>query len=201
MLEKIVVNPAKDDQREIIVITASQVFSKYGYRKATLEQIGLAMSKVKSFVYYYFKSKEELFEAVIDREISLLRKEFEQILTSNITAKQKLSDYSKKRMALVFQLANYFELVSNGMLTNPALTEKLRRKYDQKEVEHIKIILEQGISSKEFCLKDVELASVAYFTVLKGLEIPLFASRENESCLSERLDNLLAIIFNGILSK
>lgn len=191
----------KDDQRENIIKVASEVFSKLGYRKATLEQICQSLGKVKSFVYYYFNSKEELFEAVVDAEVDRLRSEFEQIVTSCNPASQKLKLYTQKRMALIFQLANYFELTNNGVPINSALTEKLRRKYDKKEIEHIRMILEQGTQNGEFALKHVEFASVAYFTVLKGLEIPLFSDVESQGNLDQRIDDLLSIIFNGILSK
>lgn len=191
----------KDDQRENIIKVASEVFSKLGYRKATLEQICQSLGKVKSFVYYYFNSKEELFEAVVDAEVDRLRSEFEQIVTSCNPASQKLKLYTQKRMALIFQLANYFELTNNGVPINSALTEKLRRKYDKKEIEHIRMILEQGTQNGEFLLKNVGFASVAYFTVLKGLEIPLFSDVENQGNLNQRIDDLLSIFFNGILSK
>jgi AcrR family transcriptional regulator len=191
----------KDEQREVIIRAATAVFTKCGYKKTTLESIGQSMGKVKSFFYYYFKNKEELFEAVIDNEINQLRNEFEHILTSNMSASQKLERYTKKRMSLVFQLANYFDLISNGVLINPSFTEKLRYKYDEKEVEHISMILRQGAEEGEFHITDVDLVSLALFTVLKGLEIPLFTSNENLTDINQRIDNLLSIIFNGIRSK
>ncbi|WP_320051790.1 TetR/AcrR family transcriptional regulator [uncultured Acetobacteroides sp.] len=196
-----VATAAKDDQREIIIKAATDVFAKYGYKKATLESIGQSIGKVKSFVYYYFRNKEELFEAVIDNEVDQLRSRFEQIHTSDAPACQKMEEYAKRRMSLIFQLANYFSLISNGVLINPSLTDKLRRKYDEKEVGHIKMILGQGMEAGEFRIKDVELASLALFTVLKGLEIPLFTSNESQTNIDKRIDDLLAIIFNGIRSK
>lgn len=191
----------KDDQREIIIKAATAVFAHHGYKKATLESIGQSIGKVKSFVYYYFKNKEELFEAVIDNEVEQLRSRFEEIVTSSAPASQKLVEYSKQRMALLFKLANYFNLISNGVLTNPLLTDKLRRKYDQKEVEHIRLILQQGVESGEFRIMDTELASIAFFTLLKGLEIPLFTSKGSQSNINQRIEELLAITFNGIRSK
>lgn len=191
----------KDDQREIIIKAATAVFAHHGYKKATLESIGQSIGKVKSFVYYYFKNKEELFEAVIDNEVEQLRSRFEEIVTSSSSASQKLVEYSKQRMALLFKLANYFNLISNGVLTNPLLTDKLRRKYDQKEVEHIRLILQQGVESGEFRIMDTELASIAFFTLLKGLEIPLFTSNGSQSNINQRIEELLAITFNGIRSK
>lgn len=191
----------KDDQREIIIKAATAVFAHHGYKKATLESIGQSIGKVKSFVYYYFKNKEELFEAVIDNEVEQLKSRFEEIVTSSSSASQKLVEYSKQRMALLFKLANYFNLISNGVLTNPLLTDKLRRKYDQKEVEHIRLILQQGVESGEFRIMDTELASIAFFTLLKGLEIPLFTSNGSQSNINQRIEELLAITFNGIRSK
>lgn len=198
---KEVVTITKDEQREVIIRAATAVFTKYGYKKTTLESIGQTIGKVKSSFYYYFKNKEDLFEAVIDNEIDQLRNEFENILTSNISASQKLERYTKKRMSLVFQLANYFNLISNGVLINPSFTEKLRRKYDEKEVEHIRMILRQGVKKGEFHISDVDMVSLALFTVLKGLEIPLFTSNQNLTDINQRIDNLLSIFFNGIRSK
>ena len=191
----------KDDQREVIIRAATEMFAQYGYKKATLESIGQSIGKVKSYVYYYFKNKEDLFEAVIDREVEQLRSKFQQILTSDMPASKKLEEYTKRRMSLIFQLANYFSLMSNGVLINPSLTDKLRRKYDEKEVEHIKEILTQGVDAGEFRIKDVDLASLGFFTVLKGLEIPLFTSNESQTNINHRIDDLLSIIFNGIRSK
>ena len=191
----------KDDQREVIIRAATVLFAQYGYKKATLESIGQSIGKVKSYVYYYFKNKEDLFEAVIDREVEQLRSKFQQILTSDMPASKKLEEYTKRRMSLIFQLANYFSLISNGVLINPSLTDKLRRKYDEKEVEHIKEILTQGVDAGEFRIKDVDLASLGFFTVLKGLEIPLFTSNESQTNINHRIDDLLSIIFNGIRSK
>ncbi|TCN68976.1 TetR/AcrR family transcriptional regulator [Acetobacteroides hydrogenigenes] len=191
----------KDDQREVIIRAATEMFAQYGYKKATLESIGQSIGKVKSYVYYYFKNKEDLFEAVIDREVEQLRSKFQQILTSDMPASKKLEEYTKRRMSLIFQLANYFSLISNGVLINPSLTDKLRRKYDEKEVEHIKEILTQGVEAGEFRIKDVDLASLGFFTVLKGLEIPLFTSNESQTNINHRIDDLLSIIFNGIRSK
>jgi len=191
----------KDDQREVIIRAATEMFAQYGYKKATLESIGQSIGKVKSYVYYYFKNKEDLFEAVIDREVEQLRSKFQQILTSDMPASKKLEEYTKRRMSLIFQLANYFSLISNGVLINPSLTDKLRRKYDEKEVEHIKEILTQGVDAGEFRIKDVDLASLGFFTVLKGLEIPLFTSNESQTNINHRIDDLLSIIFNGIRSK
>jgi len=55
----------KEDYRLKIILTASRIFSHYGFRKTTMEEISKALKKGKSSIYYYFGSKEEIFEAII----------------------------------------------------------------------------------------------------------------------------------------
>lgn len=191
----------KDEQRDMIVSVATEVFAKHGYKKATLELIGQSMGKVKSFVYYYFKNKEEIFEAVVDEEVARMKSEFDEILTSSSSASKKLEEYAKRRFTLIFQLANYFRMVSNGQFTDPKITEKLRKKYEEKELEHIQQILSQGIEEGEFAIGDVPLAALVLLTVLKGLEMPLFTSNLGRTSVEKRVDKLLAIVFNGIRLK
>jgi len=54
--------------RNEVIITAQRLFQKYGYSKTTMEDIAKAMDRGKSTIYYYFKSKDEIFEAVIIKE-------------------------------------------------------------------------------------------------------------------------------------
>ncbi|MCK7536282.1 MAG: TetR/AcrR family transcriptional regulator [Marinilabiliales bacterium] len=55
----------KEEYRRRIILTASKIFSHYGFRKTTMEEISRALKKGKSSIYYYFGSKEEIFEAVV----------------------------------------------------------------------------------------------------------------------------------------
>ena len=51
----------KNKNRDAIIETARQVFKKYGYDKTLMEHIAKAAGKGKSSIYYYFKSKEQIF--------------------------------------------------------------------------------------------------------------------------------------------
>ena len=55
----------KEEYRKKIVLTAGRIFSNNGFRKTTMEEISKALKKGKSSIYYYFGSKEEIFEAVV----------------------------------------------------------------------------------------------------------------------------------------
>ncbi|NLO02147.1 MAG: TetR/AcrR family transcriptional regulator, partial [Bacteroidales bacterium] len=83
----------KDINREHILKIAREIFSKYGYKKTTLDDIANAVRKGKSSLYYYFESKEDLFQAVILKEVDILGKELEIVINRNTDPVDKLRDY------------------------------------------------------------------------------------------------------------
>lgn len=74
---------------------AQKLFKQYGLKKTTMEDIALACGKAKSTLYHYFKSKEEVFDEVLNKEMLSLRK----LVDENVVLKKSLQD----------KLSTYFE--------------------------------------------------------------------------------------------
>ena len=55
----------KDSNRESILKIAREIFSKYGYKKTTLDDIANAVRKGKSSLYYYFYMQVHSYKAWI----------------------------------------------------------------------------------------------------------------------------------------
>lgn len=55
---------AGTDKRELILEAALDLFRHYGYRRTSMEDIARAAAVAKGTLYLYFKSKDELFEAI-----------------------------------------------------------------------------------------------------------------------------------------
>lgn len=53
-----------EEKRERILRTAERLFAKQGYANTTMEQIVEALGVTKPYVYYYFSSKQEVFETL-----------------------------------------------------------------------------------------------------------------------------------------
>ena len=57
----------RDSRREAILDVAAEVFMEVGYSAASMSMIAARLGGSKGTLYNYFKSKEELFEAYIER--------------------------------------------------------------------------------------------------------------------------------------
>ena len=190
----------KDDIRDQIVDTARGIFTRFGFRKTTMDEIAKAMRKGKSSIYYYFTSKEEIFKAVVDKESQTLREELISAINRTSDPREKLRNYVLTRMKVMKNVANFYDALKNEYLSHLDFVNKVREKYDRQEIKIVSDILEEGTAKKIFRIEDPELAAIAIVTALKGLEIPLFWSKANKN-LEKRTDQLLEVLFNGILMK
>jgi len=59
--------------REVILEAAEHLFAKQGFTKTTIKDIGTAARSNPALIYYYFGSKDSLYEAVIERLAAGLR--------------------------------------------------------------------------------------------------------------------------------
>jgi len=186
-----------DDTKDRILNVAAKIFSRFGFHKTTVDEIARAAHKAKGSVYYYFKSKEELFQGVVEKEFHTLRSELVKAIDNGHDSKEKLSNYILVRMKTISNLANFYEALKNDYLVYIDFVEKIRENYDNEELMFIKTILIGGVNNNEFEIDDVECTSPAILTALKGLEIPFFLNNKYSE-LENRLGTLVKILIRGI---
>ena len=190
----------KAEVKETIVNVASHIFSKFGFKKTTMDEIASANSKGKSSIYYYFASKEQIFQAVVEKEASILNQE---LLKANIDAEspaRKLKMHIVVRMHAMEKLANYYTAIKDNYLSRLDFIEKIRKKSDHEEIQMMENILKEGVEDGVFEIDDTSLAAIAIVTALKGMEVPLFWGAE-EKDIDRRLGNLINILFNGVMKR
>ncbi len=190
----------KEQFRKKVIITAGEVFSHFGYKKTTMDEIARALKMGKSSIYYYFASKEEIFEAVILHEANVLRNELTNAIKAVDSPTEKLRNYVFVRMKMFERLSNYYRAIFDKNLDHFDFIETVRAKYDREELAILRLLLYHGARKKVFNVENSEYTALAVQTTLKGLEVPLFWKKK-EVDVGERLNGVLDVLFNGILAK
>ena len=190
----------KEEFREKVVLTAGQIFSRYGFRKTTMDEIAKALKMGKSSIYYYFESKEEIFEAVVLHEANVLRNELTTAIKSVESPIDKMKRYIFVRMKSFEKLSNYYNAIFDKNLDHFDFIERIRIKYDREELAILRLILYHGSRRNIFAIANSEYTALAIQTTLKGLEVPLFWQKK-EVNIESRLNAILDVLFNGILKK
>ncbi|MGD0584026.1 MAG: TetR/AcrR family transcriptional regulator [Bacteroidales bacterium] len=190
----------KEEFRNKIIVTAGQIFSRYGFRKTTMDEIARALKMGKSSIYYYFKSKEDIFEAVVLYEANILRNELTKAIKSVDSPIGKMENYVFVRMKAFEKLANYYNAIFDKNLDHFEFIEKIRAKYDLEEIAILRLLLYDGVKKKIFIVEDTEYTAMAIQTTMKGLEVPLFW-KKREVEIDHRLRAILDVLFYGIVKK
>jgi AcrR family transcriptional regulator len=190
----------KEEFRRKVIVSAGKIFSRYGFKKTTMDEIAKALKMGKSSIYYYFDSKEEIFEAVVLWEANILRNELTTAIKSVESPIDKMRNYVFVRMRSFEKLANYYNAIFDKNLDHFDFIEHIRTKYDREELAILRLLLYDGARKKVFNVDNSEYTALAIQTTLKGLEVPLFWKKK-EVNIEKRLNAILDVLFYGIVEK
>lgn len=187
------------DEREKIIKAGRELFSKYGFKKTTMNDIAKRSRKAKSTLYYYFKSKEAVLENIVQEEAEDLKSKLEAALNRETAPQLKLKSYIMTRMEAMRELSNLYMAFKDEYFEMYDFINKVRRDYDDYEIGVFRNILANGIRSDIFEIEDIDLTSYVMAITTKGIEYQ-FAT-ESKWEIEKSVDTLIKILFDGIIKR
>jgi TetR/AcrR family transcriptional regulator, repressor for uid operon len=151
----------KLDIRERIVRSAIDCFSRYGFDKSRMDDIAQTTNISKGTVYLYFKSKEDLFYAICENNLKVLKEQLSQLFAT--TKENLLSDAEQfydnlNKLERSGSEKVFFEIVAESS-RNPKLQRILyeqRTKIFNVVKEYLDLQVQRG-----FFRKDVDTDAIA----------------------------------------
>ncbi len=191
-----------EEIRSHILDVAQKIFSHFGFDKTTMELIAKEARKGKSTLYYYFKNKEEIYAAVIEREGNYIQKELMKVINAGGDTYTLFKNYAKKRFEITKDVINYYNLVKDDYYKFFPVIHKYRKKHDEFELWAIKQMLLKGIDNNELNITENQIDDVALgiSAAIKGLEEPLLIDSTNNTT-ERKIDILLELFMFGLLKK
>lgn len=161
-----------NNTRSELIEVARQLFATQGFDNTTMNEIAQQSGKGRRTLYTYFKSKSDVFMAVIDSETSRIIEKIEEILPLDIPADEKLKRYILSRLDQVKDT-----VVRNGSLKaeffrDVIKLEHARRRLDVRELSILRSILQQGINEGTFDIENASVVAVTIHYALRGLDLP-----------------------------
>jgi AcrR family transcriptional regulator len=192
----------KDPVREEILNGARDLFERFGFKKTTMEDIARQIGKSKSALYYYYKTKEEIFEAVVLNDIEATQTLVADAVKKEESATSKFRVFFTSMLEGVKQKANKFSIFKSDLYENHFLFENIVKKRDSYIEELIKDILILGISQRE--VKMMNNAEMGLWAQVVNLTLKAMANKifiEDDFRLSaSQLDFIGDTLFHGVKS-
>lgn len=143
----------KDERNKQQIRQAARVlFQKWGFQKTTMEDIAKATNKGKSTLYYYFKSKDDIFDEIATEEFDAITQKAHIAMERETSAEAKLRVYLLSTIEGTKQRATVYEIIFGEIYQLETIVSNLRRRLHDKELGVISKILTDGVRSGELRL-------------------------------------------------
>ncbi len=185
------------DRQKAILDAARKLFSDYGYKRVSMDEIAAIAGVAKGTLYLYFKDKDDLFGCFVEEAIDDIKS-----ITDDITAQclPFFDEIHKTVYTMLMYRKNLKFLVTitkeaKELKTN-SVCEKIKR-LDNKALEYIQNLLNRGIINGDIRQCNVEILSFLIFKVYIALA---FDWEEGHETLGEKeiSDNILLLLKTGL---
>jgi AcrR family transcriptional regulator len=116
-----------DSRREELLEVALHLFATRGFRATTIADISAATGTAHGLVYHYFRSKDELLEAILERYSFLPRLRSLLVVSSDRPAAEVLTEVAVGFSQLIDERPELLRLVVTEAQTNPVVADALAR--------------------------------------------------------------------------
>lgn len=202
----------KQDADKRILKAALKEFSTYGLSGARMERIAKEANINKAMIFYYFSSKEKLYEVVIRKVFSSVYPKMMELISRNPTA-----DVFLERAVIIYtsifsRNPDFVKMIMIELIQNPGnITSLMRDLFTKNGMTpgpvHLKDLIEkwyrEGAISEgdpfQFMLNLVSL-SLLSFLGKPFLEIIFQNSVSDEDFEKKRIESVLNLLRRGMLT-
>lgn len=158
--------------RDRFIEVARSLFARKGVENTTMNDIATASDKGRRTIYTYFKSKREIFNAVIESESDDLVKSLRLIVARKISPEQKLHEYVCVRLEKMAEIVSRNGSLRAGFFRDVRKVDRAWAIIVKKEICLLMSILEEGVESGAFQIEDIRGMAIIITNCIHGMDVP-----------------------------
>ncbi|MBQ7443460.1 MAG: TetR/AcrR family transcriptional regulator [Bacteroidaceae bacterium] len=163
--------------RQLLIDVARRLFAKHGLETTTMNDIAEASGKGRRTLYTYFKSKDDVYRAVIDGELMRISSTYLAVARKSLPPEAKIVELLFAHLSLIKEAVERNGNLRAEFFRNIWQVESVRKKYDRIECDILRKTIEDGVQQGVFEVDDIALTTDIIHGCLKGLEVPYIFGR------------------------
>ena len=187
--------------RQKLVDVARQLFAKNGIANTTMNDIAKSSGKGRRTLYTYFKSKDDVYYAVIESELERLSDKLDEVASKRIRPQDKIIELIYTHLSMIKETVMRNGNLRAEFFRNIWMVEKVRKNFDEDEIELFRKVCAEAKEDGEFDIDNVELVADITHYCIKGLEVPFIYGRLGHGLTEESSRPLVAKVVYGALGK
>lgn len=185
--------------RAKLVDIARQLFARNGVNETTMNDIAVASQKGRRTLYTYFKSKEEIYMAVVESELEMLSVALEKVASENISPDLKILKMIETHLDTIKLIVRRNGTLRASFFRDIWRVERVRRKFNLHEINLFKQILMEGKEKGLFDVDNVDILADILHYCIKGIEVPYIRGKIGEDLEDKKGWEYVARIVYGAL--
>ncbi len=189
--------------RDKFIEVARQLFARKGVENTTMNDIASASDKGRRTIYTYFRSKRDIFNAVIESETDQLLTRLRLIVARDTSPEEKLLEYVECRFETMKEIVSRNGSLRAGFFRDVRKVDRARKVITRKETAMLREILQQGVEKGVFNIPNLNHCAVIITQAIHGLDVPYIRDTlSDEGIDKEMLKRYLSdLILNGIKNR
>ena len=189
------------ESRAAILGAAEKIYAERGLAGARTDAIACAAGVNKALLYYYFKSKEDLYQAVIGSQLREFGRQAKEILSARGPAGPVLMRYLSYHFDFIGAHPHYPRIFQRMMMEGDRTLGRIVREHSLPLKKLLTTVIVRGIKSGEFrpLNPDHTMVSIAgltghYFNIAPALRAITGKDPFSETNLARRKSQVLAFV-------
>lgn len=163
--------------RAKLIEVARELFATQGIEGTTMNDIAARSGRGRRTLYTYFRSKEEIYSAVIEGELEYISDEMDKVIQMDVTPEKKIVLVIYKHLSLIADIVKRNGNLNAEFFLDIKQVERARRRFDVEEINTLRSIIREGVMRGVFEVDSINFcADVIHFAV-KGIEVPYIYDR------------------------
>lgn len=185
--------------RAKLVDVARQLFAKKGVEDTTMNDIAQASKKGRRTLYTYFKSKEQIYMAVVESELEMLSTQMEKAASKPVSPDKKILELIMTHLDAIKMVVYRNGTLRADFFRDIWRVEAMRKEFDRKETALFRRVLHEGKEQNLFDIDNVEITADILHYCIKGIEVPYIRGQIGEDLDDETGWRYVAKIVYGAL--
>ena len=185
--------------RAKLVDVARQLFAKKGVEDTTMNDIAQASKKGRRTLYTYFKSKEQIYMAVVESELEILSTQMEKAASKPVSPDKKILELIMTHLDAIKMVVYRNGTLRADFFRDIWRVEAMRKEFDRKETALFRRVLHEGKELNLFDIDNVEITADILHYCIKGIEVPYIRGQIGEELDDETGWRYVAKIVYGAL--
>ena len=183
-----------NEKRTRILETAARLFARKGYENVTLEEIASSLKLTRASLYYYVKSKDQIFFEIQMQAIEQGNRALEEVLSSEADPVERLRQVIRNHVHIVTRDHIIGTFRQRELVLSPALMKQVVAARDRFE-QSFQGMIREGVEAGVFNPRHWKVAVKLLLSTLNG--IPRWYSPRGELSPEEISEALIDLILDG----